>query len=163
MTSFKFGNVSAREIQGARPSRYVVRELVMYASDDPNRERPMHPVLIGRHAGDQNKALRSALNIANAKHARGRSAEETDEERGVRGLEIARSLWPRHVITGFENVHDEDGALVPYSPAAAEAFLRAMPNWILVGVIRHFTSVEHFAGDYYESLTPAEAEDAAGN
>lgn len=162
--TYNLAHVRALAVQPDRTSEYTIHAVASYAADDAHRERPLRPVLVGRHAGEGNKALRAALNAANAKRVRGRGrTDETDEERGRWGLEIARSLWPRHVFTELRNFCDMDGTPLPSSPDAIEAFLRALPDDLLVGVIRHFVDHENFRGDAFAAPSEQEVSEYAGN
>lgn len=162
--TYHFAHVKALGVQPEKTSAYTLLDVDGYAKEDKDRADPRHPTLVGKHAGDQNKRLRAAISAANAKRVRGRArGEESDEERGLWGLELARSLWPMHVFTDWSHVYDDEGDLVPYSSAACEALMRALPDDLLAGVIRYFLNPRNFAGDDPRLVTPKEVEAYAGN
>jgi hypothetical protein len=76
-----------------------------------------------------------------------------------------RALFPKHVITGWENVRDVDGADVTFSLAACKEFIEALPPDM-------FDEVREFAGDLVnfradvvdpEEVAKNSASDSSGN
>ena len=57
-----------------------------------------------------------------------------------------RELYPLHVITGWENVRDEDGVLVPYSLEECQIFCseEEMPAWLFDGIRDFASDLENF-------------------
>lgn len=155
-----FGAYAAQDVDPSHVSAFTCYDLVAYANDDDDRERPLHPVLLGRSGiVDKNPRLRAALNAANAK----RRLSGSDEEVGRWAIQVARTVWPVHVFTGWRNVLDSAGNAVPFSAQACRSFMESIPDHVLGDVIRHYTNHRNFVRDPALSLEPAEVEETAGN
>ncbi|RLE25520.1 MAG: hypothetical protein DRJ50_02770 [Actinobacteria bacterium] len=146
MSDFNFSNVSAREVVPSQIGTYTIVEL------------DGAPKLLGVCAGEKNKSLRAAVNKANAQ--RGARATRNADAVNMQARAIVRAQFPKHVIKGWEDVIDADGEPVVFSPEACDAFLRALPDWILQGVIEYFADPENFAG---VGVTAGEIGEVSGN
>lgn len=147
MSEFNFSNVKAREVNPATTSSYMISELEGC------------PSLTGVFAGEKNKGLRKAVTTANAKVGKGRR-KLSDEAIVKVGRANVRAFFPLHVFTRWEDVVDGDGEQVEFSPDACGAFLKALPDWLLQGVIEHFGDPANFAG---ESITQEDVGETAKN
>lgn len=130
--SFKY--LKNLEVDGT--ARCTVYSVMM-----PNGE---NPVLIGKHAGDTNKAyLNAQLKIVSRNSKRlmqGRiNAAVIEEQR-----EEDRQLFPEYVITGWENVFDDAGKEVKFSQEHCRDFISALPNYIFEEVRGFFSNPENF-------------------
>src|SRR5580693_1222663 len=94
-------------------TRTFTLDAIVLGGDDP-------PALTVRHAGDTNPTFKNAL----AKH----SEELNVGARDSRAHEMARAeIWAKllagYVVTGWEHVYDDEGALVAFSVDQCEEFL----------------------------------------
>jgi hypothetical protein len=153
MSEFNFSNVKAREVQTGLVGEYPISEL-------ENLDGSV-PILKGVFAGEKNRKLRAAVMALNAKRGRGRR-KMSDDAILLAARENVRSLFPPHVLRGWENVIDGDFEPVEFSVDASEAYLRAIPDYILQGIIEYFGDPLNFAGSA-PAPTPEEVDETAGN
>ena len=108
------------------------------------------PRLLVKHAGRHNKSYANAVAKATAKSgasrriAKGIASNTLDES-----LELDRRLFPRHVVVDWSGVRlasapDRD---VPFDSARCEAFLRALPDWIVAELSNFCAVAAHFLPD----------------
>lgn len=155
---FSFGNVARHEVQTDRIGEYAVSEIELYSKDEPSK--PRTPVLYGVCAGEKNKKLRAAVNKANARRSRRKSS---NAQILAAARANCRAFFPTCVLTDWQDVYDDSGEAVPFSVEAAGAFLEALPDWILQGVMEYFGDPANFSGDEEEELTQEDVLEAAGN
>ena len=55
-----------------------------------------------------------------------------------------RKLFPKHVITGWEDVTDSSGKPVPFSFANCNDFVKALPDWIFDKIRNFAATSENF-------------------
>ena len=109
-----------------------------------NKDNMQHPVLICRPATEVNRAFANEqLRITKKNVPLVRSgavsldtiAENRDAERG---------LYAKHVIAGWENVIDGDGAQVAYDSTVCLEFLNSLPDFIFDEVRNFCTNPQNF-------------------
>lgn len=84
------------------------------------------PILVVKFAGESNKPYFNEV-LRRADHYRQRKTKVNVEVlRDNRDRD--RSLYPKHVVTGWKNVVDRDGKPVTFTQTDCEAFLRALPD-----------------------------------
>lgn len=151
----KFGHLAKYDPKGRTST--ITLPIVAELADGTRPNAKLHV----RHAGESNNAWRNAVNKHNAKTGLARRAAMRTDDTG----EIARrrdlDLYPIHIVTGWDDVYDEDGAPVPFSQDACREFLDAIPNWIFDDIRMHCVQAINFLDD--EEPTAAEIEDVAGN
>jgi hypothetical protein len=106
-----------------------------------------HPTLIGRYAGETNRAyFTPQLEAAMRRQRRARKGQVDVEVLGqLRALD--RKLYPQHVLTGWRDVCDADGKAVPFSAAACGDFIAALPWHIFDDVRSFFGDLANFRPD----------------
>lgn len=144
--SYDFANLAAREINPSEIKGYTINEI------------DGAPTLYGRCAGEKNVAFKKARLALNAKTRASRQDMTVDQIRAS-ARKHARKLFPETVLTGWEDVVDANGDTVEFSVEAAEAFLSALPDWIIDPLIEYFVSPANFAGE----LSREEVDAVAGN
>lgn len=118
------------------------------------------PTLILRPATEQNPAYFNAL------IKRNRKAAQIIQAGGVTAGLIAqnrnedRELFPAHVIDGWENMLEADGAEVPFNLQNCRDFVNALPDYIFDTVRDHAGTHRNFVPD---APDPGEVEELAKN
>lgn len=119
-----FGFVKEQSIKVDATAKFTLYTIQM--PDDTN------PVLIGRYAGEANKPYYNAVLREQAKGVAAKQAAlkagAISAEMLAEGRELDRELFPKFVLTGWENVLDSEGKLVPFNEQNAADFLAALPN-----------------------------------
>jgi hypothetical protein len=115
------------------------------------------PVLILKPANEANKPYFNAVLKRSRRNVRAIQAGHVNQVMIAETREKDRELFSKFVIVGWENVQDVNGEQVPFSSAACEEFLRALPNWL-------FDEIRNFAGMSLNFTEDApNVEEAAGN
>jgi len=140
-----------------------------------------------RHAGQANKGYTDALAKLTAKTgaarriARGQVTADLLRE----NLNMDRRLFPRFVINGWDGGEaregdtlldgqiakggeilpflDSDGQEVPFSLPACEAFLKALPDWLMQDLSQFCGNPVNFTNDEEIEADELDFEDTAGN
>jgi hypothetical protein len=112
---------------------------------DKTARCPIHqiagaPVLIMKPATEANKPYFNAVLKKSRRNVRALKAGAINQVMIAENREQDRELFPRFVVTGWENVSDAEGNAVEFNRDNCEAYLRALPDWI-------FDEVRNFAGD----------------
>ena len=151
----KFGNLKQFDPRGRTATMTMPIALTK-----PDGKR-VTPKLIGRYAGDTNPAWQNALTKHNAKTGIIRKIQAGAS--GIEEIAIERDveLYPKHIITGWEDVIDEDGNPVSFSEKECREFLQALPRWVFTDVRIWFSSAANFVGE--DQPTPDQIEEVAGN
>lgn len=98
------------------------------------------PVLIMKPATEANKPYFNAVLKKSRRNVRALKAGAINQVMIAENREQDRELFPRFVVTGWEDLVDAKGEAVEFNRENCEAFLRALPDWI-------FDEVRNFAGD----------------
>lgn len=126
---------------------------------------PSIGALIVRYAGQSNKAYTDHLAKLTAKTgaarriARGQVTADLLRE----NLNMDRRLFPRHVIQSWEGVTDASGAPVEFSLPNCEAFLQALPDWLMQDLSQFCGNPVNFTDDEEIEADELDFEDTAGN
>jgi hypothetical protein len=119
MTEFDFGHLD--KLQIAKTAEVPLPEILNVDGT--------YPVLIGKFAGESNKPFHNAvlkrMKIRGRRGAMNISARAAKEAR-----DEDKELYPSLVFTGWRNVQTQSGEDVPFSVAAASAFVERMPTWL---------------------------------
>jgi len=158
MTNFNFKNLSAHEVDAEIISSFTIEGCEL----DDAKGHAHAPTLYGRTAGEKNKPLLTAARVANAKRG-GKARKRTDEKIIQLARENTRELFPKFVLTGWDDVYDGAGKAVKFSEDACTAFMAALPDHLLNGVMEHFANSSNFTQAAHTALTDEEIEEAAGN
>ena len=104
--------------------------------------KPIVPTLTLRNAGQSNRPYFNAVSKQNAKSGQARRLAQgrIDAETVDRNRRQDRLLFPRHVITGWAGIYDENGLEVEFSLENCAAFLTALPDWMM-DELRNFAAV----------------------
>lgn len=122
-----FEHLKKLDLKG-KEAKYVIHQLAN------------EPYLMMKPATEANKpyfneVLRRSKKNMRAVQAGSFSIAMMDENRAQ-----DRKLYPKLIITGWGNVQDSEGILVPYSEENCKGFLEALPDWI-------FDDIRAFAGN----------------
>lgn len=116
------------------------------------------PKLYLRFAGERNKpyfnaVLKQATKTARLLKGTGMTAEILKKNR-----QLDLSLFPKHVVTGWDGIVDTAGTPVPFSPEACEALLEALPEWL-------FDRIRAWAADEsnFTEAAVADVDELVGN
>lgn len=101
------------------------------------------PTLIGRPCGQVNKAYFNALMRSSAKRAL-QSASRQNLAATEAHRRVDRVLYPRHVLTGWEDMVDANGDLVSFSEENCTDFIRHLPDHIFDEVRAFFLDLGNF-------------------
>jgi hypothetical protein len=104
------------------------------------------PVLMVKPATEGNKSFARAQLTRSNKRMKTSSARGVTLEALDSGREDDRTLYPRFIITGWENVFDDEGNLVEYTTKNCEEFLAAIPNWVFDDMRAWCSTPGNFAG-----------------
>lgn len=148
MSKFDFRSLDVKVDRTARITLY-----------DVNPEKP--PVLICKPGTAANKPYFNAVLKRGQKNARRLRAGKMTAAMMDESRNEDRELYPKHVIVGWENVVDIDGAAVPFTAMDCEDFLMALPDWIFDDVRNQLADPTTFLDD--GEPTPGEVEDTAKN
>ena len=120
------------------------------------------PVLLIRPAGEKNKPYHNALLKRNAKlAARFRAGTKITREMLKENREHDRALYGKHIIAGWDNIVDDTGVEVSYSPEVCSQFLRSLPDWIFDDIRVFAANPANFLAE--DEPDTAEVEETAGN
>jgi len=98
------------------------------------------PVLIIKPATEANKPYFNAVLKKSRRNVRALKAGAINQVMIAENREQDRDLFPKFVVTGWEDLSDAKGKPVEFNRENCEAFLRALPDWI-------FDEVRDFAGN----------------
>jgi hypothetical protein len=97
------------------------------------------PYLMVKPATEANKPYTRAQLKSSNKRIQRAAAKGISLETLEANRDDDRSQYPRHIITDWGNVFDDNGDPVPYSVANCTEFMEALPNWVFDG-LRSFCS-----------------------
>lgn len=119
-----FGFVRQQAVSDGATARFTLYGIQMPTGDNP--------VLVGRYAGEANRPYYNALLKRQAKRVQATQAalraNAVTPEMIALNRDDDRELFPRFVLTGWENVCDAKGKPVAFSEENARDFLEALPN-----------------------------------
>lgn len=125
-----FSHLKNLDVQ-AKTTRYQMDQITVNG---------MAPVFIVASATEANKPYFNALlkkaNQASKAVRRGKISSDLISKNRAED----RDLYPKHIILGWEDVLDSDGATVPYSKAEAKELIESLPDWL-------FDDLRTFCGD----------------
>lgn len=145
-----FDNLKAFDVKTDASVKYDITEIRMGDSKTPS--------LMVQPATEANKPFARAQLARSNKRVRAAGGRGVSLEAIEGTRDDDRTLYPRFVITGWENVFDTDGSPVPFSVKNCEEFLTALPNWIFDGVRGFCTNPSNFA-----AVTDPADDEALGN
>lgn len=122
----KFGHLKKLEVKG-REVRYTIYQV------------EGEPTLIMKPATEANKPYFNAVLRRSKKNMRAINAGSVNSGIIAENREEDRNLFPKHVITGWEDVTDSSGEPVPYTEEDCRDYLEALPDWVFDDV-RAFAS-----------------------
>jgi hypothetical protein len=123
---------------------------------DPSGQLDPVPALWVRPALESNRAY-FAARLKSLQQRRKASARRVSQADFEAAREIDRELYPRYVVVGWENVLNAAGEQAFFNRENCEAFLRALPDWLLDELRNYCSEPGNFAGAL--ELTDEETED----
>lgn len=148
-----FSNLDRLRVTADRTVRYVLTQI------------PWHPapVLIVSHAGEPNKGYWAAFLRQSTSKGRARqiSTGKITPELIEETRETFRTLFPIHIVKGWENIVDANGNPVEYSPQACAEFLKALPPPIFDDVSNFCIQYANFIDE--DMPTEQQVDELAGN
>lgn len=121
----------------------------------------VHTRLHMKHAGEGNRAWMNAVQKWNAKHnmarRQARGGADFDELMRQRDVE----LYPKLVVTGWDDCFATDNSLVPFDEESCREFLAALPDWIMDEVRLYAVQAANFLPD--DAPDEADIAETAGN
>lgn len=142
------------------PSNRTAELTLPVATKDDHEGRALHVVLTLKHAGESNRRWRDAINRYNAKTGLARKTAQGRGDADSLALERDLELYPKHVITGWRHVADDDGADVPFTEQDCREFLQALPRWVFDEIRIFAVTAVNFIPD--EEPSQEEVNDQAG-
>lgn len=100
------------------------------------------PTLVMKPATEVNKPYFNAVlrqNGGKQAQSRGRMPTKKLLQMVEKNRENDRSLFPKHVVVGWESMPGDDGNMVEFSEGACKEFFSYLPVWLL-DEIRNFAS-----------------------
>ena len=133
----KFSNLQQYEITADKTVKYEMSDIQMNGKT---------PFLMVKPATEANKPFaKSQLARSNKRikiaSARGVSLEALEANRAD-----DRDLYPKHIITGWGNVFDNEGGEVPFTGENCKEFLEALPGWIFDSLRSFCATPSNFSG-----------------
>lgn len=138
-----FGFVKDQGVKGDAIARFTMYGITM--PDGAN------PVLIGRYAGEANRPyynemLKRQMKTVSAKQAAFKAGAVNPEMIGET-RDMDRELFPKFVLTGWENVTDGSGKAVKFNADDCRGFLEALDNEDFDDVRNFFGNRVNFKGN----------------
>jgi hypothetical protein len=153
----KFAHIKERYETRNRVVRYT---LPIKGARDPKTGEHLPAVLLLKHAGESNRGYNNALIKNNAQTGLARKA--MTGRGGDIALERDLELYPQHVITGWENIPDQNWNAVPYSREDCADFVQnGLQRWIFNELRLFAVQAVNFVDD--DVPTSDEVKDAGGN
>ena len=139
----QFNNLKKMNVSNDVTREFVLQGLTL----KPGAE---YVVLIGRNAGQLNKAYMNAVlrhNTATSGMRRNKkvTVREVDENRTA---DVER--YSKYVLTGWRNVYEDNGKAVPFSEENCFKFLSVLPHDYFDDAREFFPNVYNFRDDYMD-------------
>jgi hypothetical protein len=115
-----------------------------------------NPVFIVRPATESNKPYFNAVLRRSGKNAKALSAGQLDSEMIDEGRRDDRELFPKYIVTGWRDVVDSSGELVPFSKEECASFLQQLPD-------EEFSDLKQYCGNVRNFVKPIDVGDLAKN
>lgn len=119
----------------------VTAELILHWIVLPNGKSPS---LIGRHAGQSNKPYYNAVFKTGIKQTKAMRKNRLTPEMTDENRDEDRVLYPKFVITGWNEMVDSNAQPVAFSQAECESFFKQLPDHIFDEVRDFFADVSNF-------------------
>lgn len=115
------------------------------------------PEIKGKFAGESNKLYFNAILVRTGKKSRKIRAKGINANTAAETRKDDRELFPKHIITGWNNVVDAKGEPVEFTQENCAEFIAALPDHIFDIVRAHFSDMASFQDDSEDSLDIEEA------
>jgi hypothetical protein len=133
----KFSNLQKYEIAADKAVKYDLVDIQMNGKT---------PFVMVKPATEANKPFAKAQLARSNKRIKAASARGVSLETLEASRDDDRDLYPKHIITGWGNVFDNDGGEVAFSVENCKEFLDALPGWIFDALRVFCTTPSNFAG-----------------
>lgn len=127
-----FANLKKLDIDSKKTSIYTIVEITG------------SPKLIVKPATEVNKPYYNQILKRAKRNSRSIQAGGINSDMLESNRDEDRALFPKYVITGWENVNNDEGKAVDFNEANCKAFLEALPDWIFDGVRDYCASPSNF-------------------
>lgn len=132
----KFGSLKHYDVNADKAVKYELTDIVMNGKT---------PYLMVKPATEANKPYTRAQLKSSNKRIQRAAAKGISLETLEANREDDRQQYPRHIITGWGNVFDDEGKEVEFTIQNGEEFLEALPNWIFDGLRGFCSQATNFA------------------
>ena len=139
----KFGQLKKFDVKG-NTSEYRMDDFEMAVKTEDGYKM-VTPVLHVKPATDINKEYTNArLKKTDRSWLKAARKGKLSEAQLKESRKQDRELYPKFVIFGWENVPDDNGDLVEYTPEDCRDFLDTLPDWQFDGVVMYCMDNSNF-------------------